>query len=161
MEAIASKKITVEIMFRKQVIVDYDLPLHPRILPRNVKELSDDVLKVVVHSKRTGKWIVDIGLVFTGKRLDHIKAKTIIQEESLNLAGIHETMALLPLLHELPIEKFRFTALKEEMLERGVEFVFTVYGTKKTAYAVMDFRDFLPDKSRLFAVEFGKAKKFR
>lgn len=159
MKVIASKKNPMEIMFRKQVIVDYDLPLHPRVLPRNVKDLSDDVLKVVVHGKRTGKWIVDIGLVFIGKRIDHKTAKGIIREELLGLAGVHETMALLPLLHELPMEKFRFTALKDEMWELGVEFIFTVYGTKRAAYAVMDFRDFLPDKSRLFAVEFGKAKK--
>jgi hypothetical protein len=159
MEAILHKSSAVEVMFRTQVIVDYDLPLHPRVLPRNIKDLSDDILKVTVHSKRTGKWIVDIGLIFVGKRLDHVKAKEIIKEELLTLAGIHETLTLLPLIHELPVEKFRFTALKEEMIERGVEFVLTVYGTKKNAYAVMDFRDFLPDKSRLFAVEFGKAKK--
>jgi hypothetical protein len=37
--------------------------------------------------------------------------------------------------------------------------VLTVHGTKKAAQAVMDFRDFLPDKNRLFVVEIGKPKK--
>ena len=159
MEAIVQRKSKVEVMFRKKVLVDYDPPLYPVVLPNNVKDVSDDVLKASIKEKRVGKWIVDIGLIFIAKKIDHKTAKTIIKEESLGLAGVYETMSLLSMLHELPIEKFRFTALKEEMFERGVEFVFTVFGTKRAAYAVMDFLDYLPLKSRLFVVEFSEPQK--
>lgn len=156
----AHKQVEMEIMYRKQVVVDYDQPLYPRVLPRNIRELSDDVLKVYIPEKKTGKWVVDIGLVFIGQKLGHVEAENILaQEKTLSLAGIHESMALLPLLHELPFDKFRFTALKERMVERAVEFIFTVHGSKRTAYAVMDFRDCLPFKNRLFVVQFGESQK--
>ena len=158
-KVIAPKKSKLEIIFATEVLVDYGQPLLPEVPPRYVKNISDDILKAKVAEKRTGKWMINLGLVFVGPKVDHQVARSIIGEESFNLAGVYETMALLPIIPELPNEKFRFTALRDEMMDRGCEFVLTVHGTKKSAQAVMDFRDFLPDKDRLFVVELGKPKK--
>jgi hypothetical protein len=149
----------LEIVFTKEVVVDYNEPLLPAVPPRYIKTVSDDILKAKVQEKRTGKWLVNLGLVFAGKRIDHTVARSVIGEEGFNMAGVHETMALLPIIPEFPDEKFRFTALRDEMMDRGVEFVLTVHGTKKAAHAVMDFRDFLIDKNRLFVVEIGEPTK--
>jgi hypothetical protein len=159
MKAIEPRKSKLEMVFTKEIVVDYGQPLLPEVSPRYIKNISDDILKAKVEEKRTGRWMVNVGLVFAGKRIDHREARSIIGAEGFNLAGVHETMALLPVIPELPDEKFRFTALRDEMMDRGVEFVLTVHGTKKAAQAVMDFRDFLPDKNRLFVVEIGKPKK--
>lgn len=159
MKAISPRTSKLEIVFTREIIVDYDQPLLPAVPPRYIKNVSDDILKARVVEKRTGKWLVNLGLVFAGKKIDHRVARSIIGEEGFNLAGVHETMALLPVIPELPDEKFRFTALRDEMMDRGVEFVLTVFGTKKAAQAVMDFRDFLIDKNRLFVVEMSKPKK--
>ncbi|MFZ2310674.1 MAG: hypothetical protein WAW11_03960 [Patescibacteria group bacterium] len=159
MKAIAPRKSKLEIVFEKEIVIDYDQPLLPVAPPRYIKNVSDDILKAKVKEKRTGKWLVNLGLVFAGKHIDHRVARSVIGEEGLNLAGVHETMALLPIIPDFPDEKFRFTALRDEMIDRGVEFVLTVHGTKKAAHAVMDFRDFLIDKNRLFVVEMSEPKK--
>jgi hypothetical protein len=156
---IAPKKSKLEIVFATEVVVDYGQPLLPDVSPRYVKNISDDILKARVEEKRAGKWKINLGLVFVGPKVDHQVARSIINEEGFNLAGVHATMALLPIIPELPNEKFRFTALRDEMMDRGCEFVLTVHGTKKAAQAVMDFRDFLPDKDRLFVVELSKPTK--
>lgn len=158
-KTIAPKTSKLEIVFATEVLVDYGQPLLPDVPPRYVKNISDDILKARIEEKRTGIWKVNLGLVFVGPKVDHQVARSVIGEEGFNLAGVHETMALLPVIPELPNEKFRFTALRDEMMDRGCEFVLTVHGTKKFAQAVMDFRDFLPDKDRLFVVELSKPKK--
>ena len=140
----------LKVLFEKQIVINYDLSFKTFIFPSSIKSVSEDIAKVKVLKK--GMWSVNLVLLDAGNKLTHLLAKEMMlkQETLIEPAGLHEIVAFSHFLGELNFEKFSVTALRDEMFERGVEFIPTLHGTKKAAHLVTDFLDDLPFKKTYF-----------
>ena len=137
------------ILMCKQVVIDYDAPIQ-QVEVFGVKYISDDVLKTKLNMTGIGEK-VELTLFDLGPRISHDKAKTVIKSHGIEPAGLHETFHFTRFLHELPDQEFNVTALRDEMVDRYVEFVPTIYSPgKNKARIIMAFRDDLPFKHSYF-----------
>jgi len=145
MNALKESTEVVEIMMEGTVVINYDQSVHSIALPKIVREVSDDVDQVKIL--RHGKAEVTIVLLKLKPGLMHREIKRIMLKYDLKQAGLHETFHFSAhFLGELLDEGVCISSLLEEMRDRGVEFVPTIfcYNKRKLVKIMMCGIDDLP-----------------
>ena len=138
------KERRTKIVLRQKVSVNYDEPAHTLALPKLIKEVSDDVKKAKVLKK--GSKQVSIVLLKLDSGLMHNEIKKVMFDHDIAQAGIHELFLFSYSLEHVFEEGVHIVSLREEMLERGVEFIPTICCHRRSATINMTFRDYLPFK---------------
>ena len=140
-----STQVEIEVVMEKTVVIDYDQSVHLIALPKIVREVSDHVDQVKLL--RRGKKEITIVLLKLKPGLMHREVKRIMLKNDIEQAGLHEIFHFSGhFLTELLDEGVCITSLQEEMRDRGVEFVPTVfcYNQRKLVKIMMCGIDDLP-----------------
>jgi hypothetical protein len=153
-------KKEMEIVFRGELIVDYDESAHLLALPKLVKEVSTDIKKVKILKKGIER--VPIVIVKLNPGLMHGEVKNVMFSKGITPAGLHELIIFSHFLDELFRDGMRIVSLRDEMFEMGVEFIPTICCHKKSAMIIMAFRDDLPFKETYFlGIEEARSPAFK
>jgi hypothetical protein len=166
MNAISLTKPKIEeekvLVFKSEATIQYHAAIEDicaLCVSPGVKYISDDVLKTKLNIKKGGSGHfdllrrVELALFDFGNRKSHEEAKSAMKESGFEDAGLHEILHFTNFVAELPeLEKdFSITALRDEMIDKSVEFVPTIYGLRKKHMRIlMCFRADLPFKHSYF-----------
>ena len=156
-----TEKKNENLVIKKEVTINYEQSIDSVcgvVLPPSVKYVSDDILKTKLNVKNApgffgGLRKVELALFDFGANKCHNEAKTAMRDAGFENAGLHEILHFADFVSELSEseKEFSITALRDEMIERTVEFVPTIYVPKKKSLKIlMCYRADLPFKHSYF-----------